>query len=166
MKVLRRLDGVLLVLMTVACACQPVRDQLTDAERQAISDSVSAGMVSYANALTDLDSTRVLTHYVAGPACRLVSDGNTSFYVAMQKLIGGLRGTFQSSVVKWDTVAVTVLGRDAALVYAPFRRTDTDKQGTVARIRGIATWVWVRRDGAWRMLYGHGDHYPDTSTAR
>ncbi|MEQ1691676.1 MAG: DUF4440 domain-containing protein, partial [Gemmatimonas sp.] len=121
---------------------------------------------SYAEALSVLDSARVLGHYVAGPEFRLASDGSSYSYRDMQKILGDLRAKFQSAGVRWDTLAVTVLGRDAAFVYAPFRRTDTDKGGGVARIRGNATWVWVRRDGAWHMLYGHGDHYPDSSVSR
>jgi len=40
------------------------------------------------------------------------------------------------------------------------------KDNTVSRVRGVAPWVWVRRHGEWRMLYGHGDHYPDTEGAK
>lgn len=80
-------------------------------------------------------------HHVAAPEFRLASDGNSYSYTDLQKILGDLRAKFQSAGVRWDTVAVTVLGRDAAFVYAPFRRTDTDKAGGVARIRGNATWV-------------------------
>jgi len=132
----------------------------------AVADTVRAGMLSYAKALNALDSARWLGHYVAGPEFRLVSDGNTYSYVDMQKVFGDSRRAFQAMGVTWDTIVVTPLSTDAALVYAPFRRADTDKSGALVRQRGVATWIWVRRDGAWRMLYGHGDHYPDTSASK
>lgn len=164
MSLFRRVGAV--VLVCSASACQSREQALSDGERRAVTEAVTAGMISYAEALSVLDSARVLGHYVAGPEFRLASDGNSYSYTDMQKILGDLRAKFQSAGVRWDTLAVTVLDRDAAFVYAPFRRTDTDKAGGVARIRGNATWVWVRRDGAWHMLYGHGDHYPDSSVSR
>jgi len=149
-----------------ALACQPRAEAPSDDERRAVSDAVMAGMLSYAEALGALDSARILSHYVVGPEFRLASDGSAYSFAEMEQIIGGLRTMLRSTIVRWDTLAVTVLGRDAAFVHAPFRRTDTDLSGAVHRIRGNATWVWVRRDGAWRMLYGHGDHYPDTSAVR
>jgi len=162
----RAVPAMLVVLSHGASACQPQVQALSDAARREVIESVTAGMTSYAEALSVLDSARVLGHYVAGPEFRLASDGNSYSYTDMQKIIGSVRAKLQSSGVRWDTVAVTVLGRDAAFVYAPFRRTDVDKTGAVTRIRGNATWVWVRRDGTWHMLYGHGDHYPDTAMVR
>jgi len=154
-----------MVLCSVA-ACQTRVEALSESDRRAVTEAVMAGMMSYAEALGALDSARVLGHYVAGPEFRLASDGSAYSYTDMEKIIGGLRAKLKSTAVRWDTLAVTALGRDAAFVHAPFRRTDTDMSGAVARIRGNATWVWVRRDGAWRMLYGHGDHYPDSSAVR
>lgn len=164
MHTLRRAAVVSLICASSACQSRDL--PLSDSERRAVTDAVAVGMTSYAEALSLVDSSRVLGHYVAGPEFRLASDGNSYSYVDMQKIIGDLRVKYQSLGVRWDTVAVTVLDRDAAFVYAPFRRTDTDKSGGVTRIRGNATWVWVRRDGTWRMLYGHGDHYPDTAAVR
>lgn len=154
------------LLAVVLAACQPTQEPFGEHERRAVTDSVRAGMASYAEALGSLDAERILGHYVAGAEFRLASDGNTYSYADMQGVLGALRGAYRALGVRWDTLAVTVLGPDAAFVYAPFRRADTASDGSVSRIRGVATWVWVRRDGAWRMLYGHGDHYPDSSAAR
>jgi ketosteroid isomerase-like protein len=164
MSLLRR--AVTVVGTCSVLACQPGAEAFSDSERQGVTAAVTAGMISYAEALGALDSARVLGHYVASPEFRLASDGNSYSHSDMKTVLGGLRAKFQSLDVRWDTLVVTVLDRDAAFVYAPFRRTDTDLAGGVARIRGNATWVWVRRNGSWRMLYGHGDHYPDTAAAR
>lgn len=123
-------------------------------------------MASYAAALESLDSARILAHYIAGPEFRLVIDGTSNSYQDMQRIIGGLPRALRKEEVHWDTLAVTVLGPEAGLVYAPFRRVDTDIAGRVTRIRGVATWLWIRRNGQWRSVYGHGDHYPDTLANR
>lgn len=161
-----RLVAVAVLGVCSALSCQPAGEDPSDAERRAVAEAVTAGMRSYAEALGALDSARILSHYVAGSDFRLASDGRAYSYAEMEQVIGNLRTVLTATIVQWDTVAVTVLSRDAAFVYAPFRRTDTELSGAVHRIRGNATWVWVQRDGAWRMLYGHGDHYPDTSATR
>jgi ketosteroid isomerase-like protein len=123
-------------------------------------------MASYAAALEALDSARILRHYVADPEFRLVQDGTSLSYQDMLRVIGGLPRTFRKMEVHWDTLVVTPLGPDAGMVYAPFRRIDTDSAGRVTHLRGVATWLWVRRDGQWHSVYGHGDHYPDTTSKR
>lgn len=153
-------------LLVATAGCAPTAERSPAVDYNAVADTVRAGMVSYADALNAIDSVRWLGHYVASGDFRLVSDGHTYSYSDMQKVFGDTRRAFQALGVTWDTVIVTPLSQDAALVYAPFRRADTDKAGALVRVRGVATWIWVRRDGAWRMLYGHGDHYPDTSASK
>jgi ketosteroid isomerase-like protein len=55
-----------------------------------------------------------------------------------------------------------VLAPDAALATALFAEAITAKDGTVVRQRGAATWLWRERDGEWKIVYGHVDHYPMT----
>lgn len=160
-----RFSSLIASLLVTTGGCTPSAEHAPALDHAALADAVRAGMLSYAEALNALDSARLLGHYVAGPEFRLVSDGHTYSYQDMQKVFGDSREAFQALGVTWDTIVVTPLSPDAALAYAPFRRADTDKSGALVRVRGVATWIWVRRDGAWRMLYGHGDHYPDT-TAR
>jgi len=151
-------------LIVVLCACAPSERGLTGSfDRASVEISVRDAMASYAAALEALDSARILGHYVAGPEFRLVTDGFSNSYQDMQRTIGNLPRVLRKEEVHWDTLVVNALGPDAGLVYAPFRRIDTDTAGQVTRIRGVATWLWVRRDGQWRSVYGHADHYPDTT---
>jgi ketosteroid isomerase-like protein len=160
-------SSVAIAFAAVLCACAPSASLPAGSfDRAEVESAVQEGMASYAAALGTLDSARILSHYVAAPEFRLVSDGASYSYEGMQRLIGSLRGALRGSEVRWDTLVVTVLGPDAGLVYAPFRRVDTDTAGRVTRVRGVATWLWVRREGRWHSLYGHGDHYPDTTGAR
>lgn len=154
------------MLVGAAVACQPTPVSLTDAQRRAIVDSVTSGMASYAVALGTLKGDQVTGHYVKGGEFRLVSDGKSYSRADIQNVIDGMAKVARGSEVTWDTIAVTALGPDAALAVAPFHRTDTDTAGKVTRIWGVASWVWVRRDDKWRMLYGHGDHYPDTTAKK
>jgi ketosteroid isomerase-like protein len=147
-------------------ACAPAEREATGAfDRAQVERSVRERMISYASALEALDSARILAHYVAGSEFRLVIDGASNSYEDMLRIIGNLPRALRKEEVHWDTLVVTALGPDAGLVYAPFRRVDTDTTGRVVRIRGVATWLWVRRDGQWHSVYGHADHYPDTASS-
>jgi hypothetical protein len=154
-------------LIVVLCACAPAERKLAGSfDRAEVERSVRERMASYGAALEALDSARILGHYVTGSEFRLVIDGTSHSYQDMNRVIGNLPRALRREEVHWDTLVVTALGPDAGLVYAPFRRIDTDTAGRVTRIRGVATWLWIRRDGQWHSVYGHADHYPDTASTR
>lgn len=134
---------------------------LTAAESAEIVAAVTAGMKSYAAALGSVQADRIAAHYVEGPEFRLTSDGTVYSRTALLEVLAGSAAKLHRMEVTWESITVTPLGPAAALAVAPFRRADFARDDTVSRNRGVASWVWVRRDGRWRMLYGHGDHYPD-----
>lgn len=153
--------GACLLLGGFGSSCSAPRAALTAAEAQEIVATVTAGMRSYAAAIGSVQVDRITAHYVEGPDFRLTSDGTVYSRAALQELLAGSAARLNKMEVTWESITVTPLSAEAALAVAPFRRADFAKDGTTARNRGVATWVWVRRDGRWRMLYGHGDHYPD-----
>lgn len=134
---------------------------MTTTESSEIVAAVTVGMKSYAAALGSVQADRIAAHYVEGPEFRLTSDGTVYTREALRENLSSAGAKLNKMEVTWESITVTPLGSDAALAVAPFRRADFAKDGTVSRNRGVASWVWVRRDGRWRMLYGHGDHYPD-----
>lgn len=153
--------------LAVFSACTPgTSERASSFDRAEVERAVQEGMASYAAALGTLDSARILGHYLPGAEFRLVSDGASYSHEDMQRVIGDLRGSPRETEVRWDTLVVTPLGPEAGLVYAPFHRTDTDTAGRITGLRGVATWLWVRREGRWHSLYGHGDHYPDSLPPR
>lgn len=147
-------------------ACQSPAPSLSAEGLRAQADTIRGRMDSYAAALVSLDPERILGHYVRGPEFRLHSDGQILSYDDMVSVAGGMRASLRSLEVHWDTVEVTSLGPDAAIAGAPFRRVLTDTAGTVTRDRGTASWVWVRRDGEWRSIHGHGVHIPEPAQPR
>lgn len=152
--------GVWLLLGGFVSSCSAPRTALTAAESQEIITAVTAGMKSYAAALGSVQVDRITAHYVEGPEFRLTSDGTVHSRATLLEVLAGL-SKLNKMEVNWESITVTPLAPGAALAVAPFRRVDFARDGTLSRNRGVATWVWVRRDGQWRMLYGHGDHYPD-----
>lgn len=139
---------------------------MSEAESREVVDSVTAGMKSYAAALGSLQRERIMAHYLESSDFRLTSDGAVHTREGMHEVLDGLATSLNRMDVTWQSITVTPLAPDAAVALAPFRTVNVAKDNTVSRVRGVATWVWVRRNGEWRMLYGHGDHYPDTEGAK
>lgn len=147
-------------------SCGTSDASMSESEFRQVVDAVTAGMNSYAAALRMLEAGPIMAHYLESPEFRLTSDGTMYTRDAMRGVISGLAGTLSRMEVTWESITVTPLAPDVGLAVAPFRTSNVAKDDTVSRVRGVATWVWVRRNGEWRMLYGHGDHYPDTDSAK
>ena len=60
----------------------------------------------------------------------------------------------------WTDLRVTPLGRNTAMSSFLFRDSILTRSGELIRARGPTTFVWERRGGQWRVLFGDADHYP------
>lgn len=149
--------------LTFTLACQSASGDFTPEAQAAQADTIRARMESYAAALAARDAERILSHYVQGPEFRLYVDGTLYTYDDMVGVASSMARTLSALEVRWDSVNVTSLGRGAAIAGATFRRVLTDTAGAVSRDRGTASWIWVRRDGQWRSIHGHGVHYAETT---
>ena len=88
---------------------------------------------------------------------------NDGVRLSRDEIVGGVMSAFptlRSLEGGFSGLQIHVLAADAALATALFEETITTQDGTVVRQRGAATWLWRERDGSWRIVYGHVDHYP------
>ena len=60
----------------------------------------------------------------------------------------------------WTDLAIVPLGGDVAVSSFLFRDSILTKTGELIQSRGPTTFVWQRRGGEWRVLFGDADHYP------
>lgn len=67
----------------------------------------------------------------------------------MVSYYGGIR-TISGS---WTNLRITPVSTDVALVSAGRDQTMTDTLGVAVRYTGAASWVWVQREGAWRIAH-------------
>ena len=94
------------------------------------------------------------------PEYTMLADGNRITYA---DVVGGSRAFMASLDVfhtHWTDLDITLLGADHAVSSFLFRDSIVSKDGTVTTARGPNTFVWERRNGEWRVLYGDADHYP------
>ena len=153
----------LITLLTAGAllGCREAPDAFTDAERAALTDTIVQRMHDYVAAVEALDPERVAALYADDPDFLVYSDGQRFTRDSLLAVVSGMGSALRSVEATWDTIEVTPLRRDFALAAAPFRRTLTDTAGAVVHDWGTVTWVWMRRAGVWRLIHGHGVHYPD-----
>lgn len=155
----------LLIALLVAgpLACGESSASLSEAERVALADTITQRMHDYVAAVQSMDPQRVSSLYADDPDFLVYSDGQRFTRAGLLALVGDMGSVLRSLEATWDTIEVTPVGRDAALAAARFRRTLTDTAGVAAHDWGTVTWVWARRAGQWRLIHGHGVHYPENS---
>src|SRR6266699_110711 len=138
---------------------RPIDDELRAETARDIEDS----MRSFEAAERSLDAERLISHFADVPEFHMHSDGERISFAAMA---AGVRSGFHTlSTIEggFADVQVFVLAPDAGVATATFREVLTDRNGTVVRRRGAASWLWRRIDGTWRIVYGHVDHHLDDS---
>ncbi len=157
----------LALVVAVAAGCaKPAATPLTEADRAAIRDSVTAAMRTYEAAIKARDVDRVLGHYVQTPQFRLVDNETVYSYDALRPMVQQLFGSLRNYEGGFGTIHVNALTRDVALADAPYTDVYTDTTGAVTRVRGMVTWVWVHGPDGWRIVHGQAYGAPDTSAHR
>lgn len=145
---------------TMLLACASGEAPMTEGELSALNDTVVGLMNSYADALMSLDADAITAFYADEPAFRIYLDGQRVTRAELVRQVAQMPSALQSLDAAWEDIEVTPLGRHAALGASRFKRTLVDVAGDTLRDWGTATWVWVRQDDGWRLIHGHGVHYP------
>jgi ketosteroid isomerase-like protein len=129
-------------------------------DAKAIVQAVEARMHSYLDAVLALDADRAFSHYLRDPAMHVWNDGVRHDYDSWVALSRAAIGGFRSLDGAWGEMTVVPLGPDAAVASASFQERATGHGGKAHHIRGAVSWVWVLRDGEWRIIHGHAVHLP------
>jgi ketosteroid isomerase-like protein len=79
-------------------------------------------------------------------------DGNIAYYSGLREIQGG-----------FTQLATTLLAPDVGLITALRDQTMTDTLGAAVRHTGGASWVWVKRQDAWRILHINS-HFDQTTS--
>jgi hypothetical protein len=60
----------------------------------------------------------------------------------------------------WTDLEVIPLNANTAVASFLFRDSIITRAGDTIRAQGPTTFIWTRRAGEWRLLFGDADHYP------
>lgn len=134
---------------------------MTEEQRAAVRAAVEQRMASFEGAERALNAGALMTHFSDSADFYIYNDGQRLSREAIVAGISQAFPTLQSLEGGFSDLEIRVLAPDAALATALFHETMTTQDGTVVRQRGAATWLWCKRRGEWRIVYGHVDHQPE-----
>ncbi len=146
----------------LAIACQPAEQELTSADREAITEAVQTQLDAFWDAWGATDYDRGMGFYDTHADFQFSSEGVAWFtWEDLDAAIRPLFTTIQSQAINWDTVRIAVLARDVASVTQTASYTQTLADGSVTPETVVAfTSVWVLRGGEWKVLIGHHSQPP------
>ncbi|BFP39291.1 hypothetical protein FGF1_01360 [Flavobacteriaceae bacterium GF1] len=94
------------------------------------------------------------------PEFTMLVDGN---YITYEEVETGTK-TFMESLeafhTEWKDLNIIPAGDHHAISSFIFIDSIVAKDGTITQSRGPNTFVWEKRNGQWKVLYGDADHYP------
>lgn len=136
---------------------------MNERDHTRIREAIALRMASFEAAERALDASALLEHFSDAGDFYMHNDGQR---LGLEAVAGAVRSAYPTlSALEGGFVGleVLVLASDAALATARFRETITTPGGTTVRQHGAASWLWRLRDTAWKIAYGHVDHYPDST---
>jgi hypothetical protein len=146
--------------LVVLAACEPAITELTDDERAEIAAEVESRLDQLWDALRNPNADLILSFFCESPDLLEVHDGGfISGYATFDSLAGPVIGEWENQVITVSETRSVVLSRDVVHTMRVGTDSMTYKTGEAVPTRPWAvTYVWVRSDGEWKILLGHGSH--------
>lgn len=140
----------------LAGACQPATQEMTEAQRTAVADSVRATNAALWALFPTGNVDSVMSYYVADQRLTVAELGmvyptRDSMIAAARAFWGGIR----SATVNGAEPAITVLALNAAVVTEAFEGTLTDTTGATMPIRGVWSGVYEHTGAGWKIVQSH-----------
>ena len=166
---MRRIILLLLVLILVgwriidSLTSEPAPTGLSDEQKAAVADTVSALMVDEFIGSTDpVDFERIMSLIHDAPETAMAFEGGMLHgYATMEAVFGEHFSSVSREPSTITDSAAVVLGPDMVYVMRSGTFVSIDTAGTASPMLPWAqTMLWVRRDGVWKVLLGHISHGP------
>lgn len=143
--------------LTLLAGCQTATNELTDEQKAALTDSVTAVHEKMTQLWLAADFDSVMPYFLNAPEVGWAWAGGIRY--GYDELSALFRPILDGIVSAEFTVAdrrVDVLARDVACVreYGVYSTTYTTGE-TQPRDPFVMTTIWVRRNGEWKMLHFH-----------
>ena len=139
-------------LAFLVTACQPARTELTDAEKAEIERAVIQAYQGYWNAWSAQESVDDYMGYYHDWAVSPLAGYESIKAVRSDALESW--AYYRRWEVELGETRVLVLGPDVAVLEGASVSVVTDITGIVVEWTQRANWVWVLRDGQWKIVTG------------
>ena len=147
---------VLFLLQFVFFGCQAPPTALTESQKAAIADTVRQIALEFKKGINNLDADSQFQRFTDDSDFTWAANGyllppkNSLLSAVRQSYAGYRQATFD-----WDTLRISVLGSDAAVLTGAGHHTIIDKAGKTTNTLLVATYAFARRQGAWKVIHGH-----------
>jgi len=154
---MRRLALAVLSLAFLATACQPVATEMTEEQKAAIADTVNAAHADSWDAWREVDLDRALSYQHDSPDLWFTLQGQVlRGYAEADSFWREGFGTASRIDITISDSRTMVLAADVVAVLEQGVFSVTDAAGVTSPEQAFAfSATWVRRDGEWKVLYGH-----------
>jgi len=157
---MRRLTLTVLSLAFLA-ACQPATTELTEEQKAAIADTVAKLVDDEWIAATDpVDFDKLMSFMHDSDEATMAFNGGTLHsYATLESVFGEHFATISREPSTITDSKTVVLAPDVVYVVRAGTFVSIDTAGDSGPLTPFTqTLVWVRRNGAWKVLYGHVSH--------
>ena len=142
---------------SLAAACQPAPAELTDAERSAIVEEITAVLDSFWDSWRAADYDRGMSFYLDSPETAFTSQGVTIVgFATIDETFRPVFVNISRQDMDLDETHITVLSRDAVHVTESGSYTQFDVEGAEIRTAPFSfSTTWVSRNGEWKIVTCH-----------
>jgi len=124
----------------------------------ALIEQVKSRVDAFHMADTTLNSDGVVD--LLWPEFIMLADGNYIAYDNVREGTKAFMASLESFDSEWKNVRIIPIGNHHAISSFIFTDSLVAKDGTISQSQGPNTFVWEKRDGIWKVIYGDVDHYP------
>ena len=123
-----------------------------------IIEQVKSQVDAFHKADTTLNSEGVLD--LLWPEFTMLVDGNYVAYDDIRENSPKFMASLESFYTEWKNLRIVPIGNEHAISSFIFIDSIIAKDGTITQSKGPNTFVWEKRNGNWKVIYGDADHYP------
>jgi hypothetical protein len=153
---MRRFRGAAaLTLALCSCAKTPPAQQ---EDLSQVSAQVSAAVQAFHAADTARNADGVIA--LLWPEYTMLVDGQRMQYAEIVASTRAFMPGLELFHTDWTDLEVIPLAENTAIASFLFRDSIITLAGDTIRAQGPTTFIWTRRAGEWRLLFGDADHYP------
>ena len=154
---MRRLALAVVSLAFLATACQPATTELTDEQKAAIAEEVNRLNGEAWDAWREADLDRALSYLDDSPDVGFALEGQVlRGYAELDAYWREGFGTASRMDITISDLRTMVLAADIVILVQQGVFSVTDADGVTSPETSFAlSTTWVRRDGEWKILFGH-----------
>ena len=154
---------ILLVVCTIvsflfACQVNPDQSAKQEFDDQKIIDEVTQAVWSFHKADTMRDAEAVIN--LIWPEIIMMVDGHNLDYDEISEGSRNFMKSISLFHTEWKNLIIKPLCTEIAISSFYFRDSIINNAGILTRSEGPNSFVWEKRSGEWRVIYGDADHYP------